>query len=255
MHLFQYEPLLRRLERGVPEVECELSFSKVNVAELLFGIAPTTTDQLVTWMGKVDRQLTDFRAESSWAQREFLKALRRGQIRSEALCPSVFTLTAAAGRISRPGIQRLELRLYCEQPGAFHALPEPPYIISQPSRWLKTIGPYLATLVEVLKHTAPLAGPVLGLTSEHLTKQLTNEIRLMTELVNQLPRVAADGDVSLPLTDEPIHHASVDADYRAIYSLLHELDPSHHWAALNRILSPEDQILWLCSDHARQYGI
>ena len=28
MHLYQYDPLIRRLERSVPEVECELSFSK-----------------------------------------------------------------------------------------------------------------------------------------------------------------------------------------------------------------------------------
>ena len=255
MHLYQYDPLLRRLERGVPEVECELSFSKVNVAELLFGIAPATTDQLVSWMGKVDRKLTDFRAESAWAQREFLKAFRRGQVRSEALCPSVFTLTAAPSRLSRPGVQRLELRLYCEQPGAFHAVPEPPYIISQPTRWLRAIGPYLTTLVQVLKHTAPLAGPVLGITAEHLAKQLTNEVRLMTELVNQLPRVAMDSGITLPQGDEPQRRASLDVDYRAIYSLLDELDSSHHWAGLNRILSPEDQILWLCSDHARQYDI
>lgn len=254
LHLYQYDPLLRRLERGVSEVECELSFSKVNVAELLFGIAPSTADQLVSWMDRVDRKLTDFRAESAWAQREFLKAFRRGQIRSEALCPSIFTLTASTGRISRPGIHRFELRLYCEQPGAFHTLPQPPYIISQPARWLTAIAPYLKTLVSVLKYTAPLASPVLGLTVEHLTKQLTDEVLLMTDLVNQLPRVAVDSGITLSQTDEQQRHAFLDADYRAIYSLLHELDPSHHWAGLNRVLSPEDQVLWLCSDHAQQYG-
>lgn len=47
VHVFQYGPLLRRVEQGVLDVECELSFAKASVAELLFGIAPTTTDQLV----------------------------------------------------------------------------------------------------------------------------------------------------------------------------------------------------------------
>ena len=255
MHLYQYEPLLRRLERNVPEVECELSFSKVNVAELLFGIAPATTDQLVSWMGKVDRRLADFQAEAAWAQREFLKALRHGQARFEALCPSVFTITPASGKSYTPGIHRLELRLYCEQPGSFHALPEPPYIINRPTRWLTAIGPYLTTLMAILKHTAPLVGPVLGLTAEHLANQLTNEINLMTELVNQLPSGGRDGDINIAETDDPERRAKLDADYRAIYALLHELDPSDHWAGLNRILSPEDQILWLCSYHAQQYAI
>ena len=140
-------------------------------------------------MGKMNQELADFRTETAWAQREFLKTLRRGQARSEALCPSVFTLTPAAGKSYRPGIQRMELRLYCEQPGAFHALREPPYIVSQPVRWLTTISPYLATLVAVLKHTAPLVAPILGLAAEQLANQLTNEVSLMTELINQLPGI------------------------------------------------------------------
>ena len=254
MHLYQYGPLLRRLERGVGEVECELSFSKINVAELLFGIAPATTDQLMAWMDKIDHRLSDFQAEAAWAQREFLKALRSGQIRSEALCPSVFTLTPAASR-GHPGFHRLELRLYCEQPGSFHALTEAPYIINQPTRWLKTISPYLVTLVTILKHTAPLVGPVLGLTADHLAKQLGNEIKLMTELISQLPNEFATDEIpDVRQTNDLQHRVKLDADYRAIYAVLHQLDPSDHWAGLNRILSPEDQILWLCSDHAQQYA-
>ena len=252
MNLYQYGPLLRRLEHGVAEVECELSFSKINVAELLFGIAPATTDQLMAWMDKIDHRLSDFQAEAAWAQREFLKALRNGQIRSEALCPSVFTLTPAASR-GRPGFHRLELRLYCEQPGSFHALAEAPYIINQPTHWLKTISPYLVTLVTVLKHTAPLVGPVLGLTADHLAKQLGNEIKLMTELISQLPsEFATDEIADVRQTNDLQARVKLDADYRAIYAVLHQLDPSDHWAGLNRTLSPEDQILWLCSDHAQQ---
>ena len=254
MHLYLYNPLLRRLERGVGEVECELSFSRVNVAELLFGIAPSTTDQLIAWMDKIDHRLSDFQAEAAWAQREFLKVLRSGQIRSEALCPSVFTLTPAANR-GRPGFHRLELRLYCEQPGSFHALAEAPYIINQPTHWLKVVSPYLVTLVTILKHTAPLVGPVLGLTAEHLAKQLGNEVKLMTELISQLPsEFALDEITEVHQANDLQHRVKLDADYRAIYAMLHQLDPSDHWAGLNRVLSPEDQILWLCSDHAQQYA-
>ena len=253
VHLYQYGPLLRRLERNVVEVECELSFTKVNVSELLFGIAPAATDQLVAWMGKIDHRLNTFQAETAWAQREFLKTLRRNQISSEALCPSVFTLTPVAGGGRRPGFRRRELHLYCEQPGLFHALPEAPYTIDQPTRWLVAISPYLSTLVAVLKHTAPLVGPVLGLTSDLLAKRLTDQLDIMTELISQLPNnLMAESDLkSIPKNDSQ-GHFKLDADYRAIYALLHELDPSDRWAGLNRVLSPEGQILWLCADHAQR---
>ena len=252
VHVFQYGPLLRRVEQGVLDVECELSFSKVSVAELLFGIAPTTTDQLVRRLDNIDQRLDDFGAESAWANREFLKALRRAQAQSEAVCPSVFTLIPDAGRSHVPGIRRLELRLYCEQPGAFHALPEPPYIISQPTRRLAAISPYLVTLVRMLKHAAPLVGPVLGVASEHLANQLAYETRLMTELVSKLPVPEGFG-ADLPQVNDP-RHIELHVDYRALHALLHELDPSDHWAGLSRIYTPEGEVLWLCSDHVQQYS-
>ena len=253
LHLYQYGPLLRRLEKGVSEVECELSFTKVNVSELLFGIAPTTTDQLVSWMGSIDHQLSSFRAEAAWAQREFLKTLRRNQISSEALCPSVFTLTPVPGGGRRPGFRQLELNLYCEQPGAFHVLPEEPYVIDQPTRWLVAISPYLSTLVAVLKHTAPLAGPVLGITADHLAKRLADQVNIMTEVISQLPNnFGAESELGPVPKNDSQGRIKFDADYRAIYALLHQLDPNERWAGLNRVISPEGQIIWLCADHAEQ---
>jgi hypothetical protein len=251
MHLYQYGPLLRRVEQRVPEVECELSFTKVNVADLLFGIAPTTTDELVSRLEHIDRSLTDFRAEAAWAHREFLKALRRDQARAEALCPSVFTLTLDKTRIHWPGIYRLKLRLYCEQPGAFHSLPGDPYTIEQPTSWLVRLAPYLMTIVTMLKHAAPLVRPILGLTSEHLAQQLTNETKLMVELVDQLPEDLSAERIE---TDNFGARPSLDVDYRAIKALLHHVDPSDHWGGLSRTYTPEGEVLWLCRDHAKQYS-
>ena len=249
LHQYQYDPLLRRIEQHVPDVECELSFRKVNVADLLFGIAPTSTDQLISRLDSIDTHLSDFRAETAWAHREFLKQLRRAQARAEALCPSIFTLTPAAG-IRRPGFHRLALQLYCEQPGAFHALPDATYIINQPTQWMLNIAPYLSALLSVLKHAAPLVGPVLGITSERLAKQLDNETRLMSQLINELP--GSIENETLRITESP--SISLETDYRSLYAVLHELDPSSHWAGLSRIYTPEGDVLWLCRDHAEQYG-
>jgi internalin A len=250
MYLHPYGPLLRRIEQGVEEVECALSFLKVNVASLVFGIAPTTTQQLMSRLNNIDRHLSDFRSEAAWAHREFLKALRRVQARAEAICPSVFTVTPITSRILRPGSHKLELRLYCEQPGNFHALPEPPYFVNQPTEWLVAISPYLTTVLSMLKHAAPLVGPVLGLTSDHLAKQLANETSLMTGLLSQLP----DGGSALRQTQTISDAVELDVDYRLLYALLDKLDPSHNWAGLSRKSTPEGDILWLCRDHARQFG-
>jgi internalin A len=249
-HMFQYDPLLRRLEKGLPDVECELSFFKVSVADLLFGIAPTTTDQLVSRLDNIDAQLSDFRSEVAWAHRQFLKQLRRVQARAEAVCPSVFTLVPVGG-VRRPGFHRLALQLYCEQPGAFHALSEPPYIINQPTRWLIKISPYLSALLSVLKHAAPLVGPVLGITAERLANQLSDETRLMSQLLSEFPSTIETTRLSVP---ESPATTRLEVDYRSLYAVLHELDPTDNWAGLSRTYTPEGDVLWLCREHAAQHG-
>jgi internalin A len=146
--------------------------------------------------------------------------------------------------------------LYCEQPGAFHVLAEDPYIITRAADWLKTISPYLVILIAILRHAAPVVGPVLGLSSDQLAQRFAQQTDLMTQLVSELP------DVVLPAEDsssrlsaaEASQYANLDVDYRVLHSLLHDLDPSEHWAGLSRVYTPEDQILWLCRDHARQYA-
>jgi hypothetical protein len=256
-NLYLYEALHRRFVKSVPTIECVLSETSVNVADLLFAIAPAPTDAILghisSQVSKLSGNMDMLRSEVAFGHREFLKALRRQQSRLEAVCPSLFTLTEATGRFHRPGFRRLQLRLYCEQPGEFHELPEEPYTIDQPTRWLSVTGPYLVTLVHVLKHAAPLAEPILGLTADHLAKSLSDEVGLMKELISQLPGDLDNIKTGLHDSNEQ-RRAAEDVDYRALYSLLRECDPNEHWQGLGRVYTPEGEILWLCSHHARQYG-
>ena len=275
-HLYQYDLLLYRLERGRPTIECPRSLSTVNVAELLLGIAPTDTDKIMSRLERIEFGIKNYRAETAWAYRDLLKNLRRGQTRAEAVCPSIFTLIPATGKRPRLGTYRLKLRLYCEQPGEFHATPESSYSIEQPKRWLRTIAPYLNVLLAVLKNTSPLLGPVLGMSSDYLAKQLADEVNLMAQLVSALPgSFPADmipaGDLrhaqQVPHANEPqgsfpadripaeeLRHIHLDVDYRALYAVLKQVDPSEYWGGLNRIHTPEGELLWLCRDHAQQYS-
>lgn len=252
-YMHEYDSLIRRLEQSklkpaAREVECPRSFSKVSITELLFGLAPTTIEQLASQTDTIGREISELRAETTWANRQFFKAFRQAQARAEAMCPSLFTVIPVKSR--KPGFHRLELRLYCEQPGAFHATPEPPYIIDEPARWLAKIGPYLGFLLTMLKHAVPLAGPVLGLTSEQLHKELDGELKLMTELIKQLPEAVGTDQFRA----EELRHSQLDVDYRALQALLNQLDRNKHWAGLSRTATPEDDVLWLCRDHAQQYS-
>jgi hypothetical protein len=250
-YLFLYEPLLHRLEEGVSDAECQLTFRKVSVAQLLSGVAPTPPDQIVRRLDTIDQKLAHAAAEAAWAHREILKALRRAQSRAEAVCPSVFTLIPAQKKIRKPGFRRFELRLYCEQAGTLHGLPIPPYIIEQPAEWLVKVTLYLRVLLMVLKNAVPLAGPVLGVAADELAQRLSTETDLMTAIVGELP--ASPVDAGPADIGELLQGAELDADYRLLYSLLDSLDPSHAWAGLSRVTSPEDDILWLCREHAKPY--
>jgi internalin A len=196
-HLYEYDLLVQRLERGRNEVECARSLRMVNVAELLLGLAPTDTDKILSRLDRIDHGIRDARVEAAWTYRDLLKNLRRGQALAEAVCPSIFTLTHAPGRWYRPGMYRLDLRLYCEQPGEFHATPEAPYSIEQPTQWLRNIAPYLSVMLSVLKNASPLVGPVLGIAADKLATQLSNEVDLMSQLISELPG-------SLPTGSAPV---------------------------------------------------
>jgi len=72
----------------------------------------------------------------------------------------------------------------------------------------------------------------------------------MEELVSQLPETFAADQAQVG----DLRNPQLDVDYRALYAALHELDPSESWAGLSRIYTPEGEVLWLCRDHAEQYG-
>jgi internalin A len=258
-HLYLYDPLLKRVEKGITGVECQLSFATVPVAKLLFGIAPTVAEDLLLRLDnlglhveQIGHGIEKLRAETAWAQREFLKSLRGFQARYEAICPSLFTVTVPKRRSRVPGLQHLEVHLCCEQPGALHLVSEEPYVVKDAAKWLMKLSTYLVILVSVLKHAAPLAGPLLGVTAEQLSKRLQDQTDLMAALISDLPGTVPQ-QVSLFENQEAGGRVKLDVDYRELYAFLQALDPKERWGGLSRVVTPEDQVLWLCREHASQF--
>jgi internalin A len=258
--VFDYENLAARLAR-VPRrdrIECHRSGEMVWVQELLLGLAPPEQDstgrkieQLTALLEQIGDQLTE---QSDYGQRMFLRLQRLAQGQQEARCPSVFAVVPADRRKITGSVY--ELHLYCEEPGAWHRLPDGAgvYPVTQPWDWLVTLGPYLQHLITVLKHAAPLVGPVLGVAVGELNDQLKSDVDLMKELAGQLPRdPPIDRERPEPTGANPSARAATDADFRALRAMLTKLDPTETWGGLSRLTTPEGLTLYLCREHLAHY--
>lgn len=265
--LYDYRDLQSRLARTPPRttIECRKSGEDVHVPLLLLGLPPSDRDEIRAALSKLSRDSAEIgsrlRELASDQQRMFLKLQQQFQNGLETRCPNVFAI--AATRRSRATGSAYELHLYCEEPGAWHRLPEPEgvYGLRESPQWLKRMAPYLRTVITLLKHAAPLAGPLLGATAEHLDEHLHADIDAMAAFVDQLPDLATtqlaqntSRALATQRNETVLEQASNEADFRALEALLTALDPERHWGGLSRVLTPEGLTLYLCPEHAAPYG-
>ena len=268
-HLFRYDELLARIERTPPRltIECTRTMEDVFVPGMLFGLAWATQDAVLERIDELEAAgaarhhevVGDIRELTALAQREFTTAFRREQSRVESACPNVFVLVPSDSRRWMSGIltQRMDLQLYCNAPGEWHPTSDGGrYQVDRPGEWLAKAAPYLSRLVSVLKYTAPLAGPWLGVAAPDFDAMFKNQLTLMNQLVAALP----------DLVEQPQHRArggvddpseaqrSVGASLRALRELLDQKDPQHRWGGLRKVLTPEHHYLWLCDYHASKYA-
>jgi internalin A len=231
----------------------------VSVPQLLLGLAPSERDATrasIDQFAKTIAQLGDRISEQSdYTQRLLLRLQRLAQTQQEARCPSVFAVVPADRK--KLTSTAYEIHLYCEEPGAWHRLPEPRgvYPITQPKEWFRKLGPYLQHLLTVLKHAAPLTAPVLGVAVGTLDEQIKADCDLMKELASKLPdEVRHRSDLPSDMEPTPDSHATTDADFRALKAMLTKLDPDESWGGLSRTTTPEGLTLYLCEHHLAQYN-
>ena len=259
--LFDYDDLQKRLTRNPPrhEIECRKSGDLLDVRQLLLGLAPSERDAtragIERLTGMLDSIINKMADQAEYTQRMFLKILRIAQDQQEVRCPSIFAVIPEKSRLTG---NTFELRLYCEEPGAWHPLPDPSgrYQVNESADWLRKIAPHLKQLLAVLKHAAPLAGPVLGMAVSTMSERLKAEVDAMAELVAQIPEPARTLE---PTRQErysepgPAVRATTEADFRALEALLTKLDPDRTWGGLSRKTTPEGLTLYLCREHYEAY--
>lgn len=262
-HEFDYEQLLKRLNKKLT-IECPETLEDVNVRTLLFGLTTFTLDDVLLAVQKSESRDEQRHNELvSLLQREFMKNFRREQSQIDAYCPNLFTLRPkdTAGWKKALMGEKVELQLYCQQPGCWHPTEiGGNYPINRPVEWLQKTGPYLKSLMSMLKYVSPFIGPWVGLADAAYKKLIAEDLKMMTELIKVMPDLIDDRELDLVrksgvVADHEDMERAHGAALRAIRQLLDEVDPSQNWGDLRKVLTPEGHYLWLCEHHAKEYLI
>ena len=262
--MFNYAKLMNKIKQGSSQIYCDEAEELVDITTLLLGINPTDRDmkssELRRYLTDITSSIRQLAEQASVSQRSFMKLQNLFQRTQETRCPSIFTITHSG--TTRLGKKTYVLRLYCEEPGAWHPLPANAgrYEITDLPQWLKKAGPHIARTLRILKATTPFIGSVLGLAAEEISRTLQQDIELATNLLSGLPDQlgAFDGPLILATIDDaadPRHQADADADFRIMESMLIDLDPPRVWGGLSRTVTPEGLTLYLCKDHLASYRL
>ena len=262
---FEYHKLLKRILQGRDHVFCPESDIWLDIRSMLTGIKPVARDSeyvntdMATLMAAIKHGISEIRSDAELSQLRFMRLQTMLQRQQETRCPSVFTLTRA--RRGSTLTTSYSLRLYCEQPGEWHPLPdmEGCYPIKEPREWIRRFGPHLRRTLTVLKEATPIAGGLLEVMAEELHRQLENDVKHMKDLLTEtaghgVPPDDPLGELFDLGTPAPRMWAETDADFRLLESKLLGLDPSRHWGGLSRIVTPEGQTLFVCRDHYETYS-
>jgi len=286
---FEIEDLYGFVEDGESQIQCRKSRKMVSVAELLVGIRPETT------MAKLDEILSEVKGSrediaelAAVVQQDFTRLLNAEQSKEFSACPYVFALRSGRGdgdiigllepvrsfrmmdKVKEEVRERLELQLYCQQPGHWHPMgyergrtdPETGlYQIDVDSELLQNIRPFLLKLAKTMKSISMLTGYVLPgvIDEERYKKQFKEDVERWTKLADgfskKTPEFLDEKSESKFGRGQNASGISVVEGYelRALRELLLEKDKLKRWGKLNRTQTPEGHWLWLCEEHRQGY--
>jgi internalin A len=270
-HFFSYEELKRRMEAKRFKVECPQSFEQVSVPMLLYGIHTSTDPQVMqdiqTGILEIKQNLGDLRKldiivdklnqQSELIGRNFTRQWNYEMKKLEAECPNTFFLLPGSSKKFNPKnwvSEEYQLFLLCQHPPQPHQAGDG-YKLRKAADWWLTVSPWLNHALSFLKYAVPLASGVEKIINPDLIKAFQDQIDLLEKILEDLPELDALDSMSSITRHTRIvegQHA-VGPALRALHAFLKEQDPNEIWADLHKTPTPDGNILWLCSDHRRQY--
>ena len=232
----------------------------VKIMEMLFGLSyapgnPSLVDRITQNVKKeveeqnrrqtkqlVDEIKTKNEELIKFIQLEFIKSFKLQHRILDQTCPNIFTLKPKDSKFFKKPIDvdEFELQLYCHKPGCIHPVEEGKYIIEVHKRWLASIAPYYNKMLNILKWAAPLI-PAAG--------------KIVGDYIKELPEIEIKPDhiKDFHKTGVNVIYTAEGMELRNIRQLLEDLDKTRKWGGLERVVTPEGHILWLCKEHAKEY--
>lgn len=271
LRFYLYEDLVRRMDKTKYWIECPDSFKRVSVTTLLYGIHPSTDEQVMAdirngqqtiirelgSLKKVDLILDKLNQQSELIVRNFTRQWNLEMQKLEAECPSTFWLATPGRDVFNPKdwvSQEYKMYLLCQHPPAPHSVGDG-YRLREAQVWWKEVSPWLNHLIRFLKYGVPLGKAIGAVYDEASVKERETQIGLMEEITKALPE-----PTQLDLIREPLQEQNFADDQiaigpalRALYKFLDSADPGHIWGGLARAITPDGNILWLCEAHRKRY--
>ncbi|UCH89271.1 MAG: hypothetical protein JSV49_01090, partial [Thermoplasmata archaeon] len=254
---FPYSDLVRRFATGKMYVECPDSFENVSVQAMLYGIHPSTQDQIL-------EEVKGLRREEAADYQQMTELLNRYFSRTYNLildekyhCPNVFLIKPKDLKKWNPNrlfSERYNIQLYCQSPSDWHATD---WIreLKKPKKWWLEFSPWLSKLIELMKFAIPVISVI---PSERISRQKLKEFEKNLDIMSEfagvnLERKPSEDTDQVSSERRVAATQTVDFALRQLYFLLDELDPSHEWGGLSPVLTPEGTLLWLCPEHKKEY--
>jgi internalin A len=280
-HYFKQVNLENRLTGKPPKlkIECEECGTEHEIAQLLFGlsllpaveaITAEEVKRVVTAEGETTRAHFDqgLAAVKEFVQLQFIKEWNTQQLIERQSCPTVFSLYSLdGGTIFRT--EKLRLQLYCMKPGCWHPIGEkgrrdfaPPKEWAQGTiRFLRSFATMLrpATIAAAAIANPALAAAVAGTSvadMDQVRKQLDATAKLLADweklsLGHDRPMDSLVSDSRAPSLHEAVELEDLKKFLETLFPPEKPDAPPGY--GLERVRTPEDHVLWLCPEHAKEY--
>lgn len=268
-HYYEYDKLVERKQRSRATIECSESYEDVSVAQLLEGIHYSTldlidakVDRVLETVGRNKKLLLEVRQLSEQSLREQSRMWNLLTHNLFSDLPSVFVVVPGERTHFDPRNlfnEEHRLHLLCQHPGEPHIVAgEMGYPAPRDRIWWQSVQPWLRQMIKILKFVPKLSGAAKAY-DESWYKTVEFNVELYGALSQTLPDFAEQTDrlvrnaMGPDLTMVPIE--AEGAALRSLHVWLREVDKAQHWCGLQKVVTNDGNILWLCPEHANFHGI
>ncbi|MGZ6365644.1 MAG: COR domain-containing protein [Ktedonobacteraceae bacterium] len=273
--VYRYEEdLVRRLEHDKQTIQCPASYKDVSVLELLYGLHFGTAPQVMAKVEEVQEILRRLSALQrydelllqkvsqlcEWNVRNFTRLWNLEMHKMEAECPNTFFLIPGSHTPFNPKnwiSYDYKLYLMCQHPPGPHCVEdEYGYDLRSSREWWVKISPWLKYLITFLKFGVPMVHAVGNVIDAVDFKQFDTQMKLLEEITKDLPEIS-EGKLlsSIETSLHPSQEQTIGPALRFLHSFLKEVDQQQFWGRLEKVITLDGNILWLCAQHAHPYEV